>query len=111
MSREVNLPRRRFLSTMAAGVAAIPLASLLTRNAEAADLPHVDPKDATATAIGYVDDAAKIDAKKETLFKAGSHCGSCALFQGGTAEFGPCPIFPGKAVHSKGWCRSYVAKA
>ena len=59
----------------------------------------VDEKDAQAAALGYVSDASKVDKAKFKNYVAGSHCGSCALFQGkADAASGPCPLFPGKQV-------------
>jgi hypothetical protein len=107
--QDIKMQRRRFLATLAASAAAIPLARLAVSDAQAADLPAVTADDAMAKAVGYVTDSSKLDAKKEATYKAGSACGSCALFQGGKgAASGPCPIFPGKAVSAKGWCRSYT---
>ena len=36
-------------------------------------------------------------------------CDNCQLYQGGD-EWGPCSIFPGKAVAAKGWCNAWVPK-
>jgi hypothetical protein len=33
------------------------------------------------------------------------------LYQGGTAEQGGCPLYPGKQVLSKAWCSAYNKKA
>lgn len=107
MSEKTSLPRRRFLTTLIAGAAAVPLLRFGT--AHAADLPHLSPSDPQAKNFGYVEDASKIDPKKEPTFKKGSHCGNCQLYQGDRkAAYGPCAIFPGKAVKTTGWCRSYV---
>ncbi|MDE2149134.1 MAG: high-potential iron-sulfur protein [Gammaproteobacteria bacterium] len=102
-----SLPRRRFLTTLVAGAAAIPLMRIGA--ASAGDLPHLSPSDAQAKTFGYVDEASTIDQTKETAYKAGSRCASCQLYQGDRkAAWGPCAIFPGKAVKTTGWCRSYV---
>jgi hypothetical protein len=94
---------------LATAVVAVPMLRSIT--ADAADLPHLAESDATAKALGYVENASKIDPAKEAAFKKGSHCAGCALYQGGTAAFGPCAAFPGKSVSAKGWCRAYAAKA
>ena len=110
MSQPVSSDRRRFLSRIALGAAALPLLRLTS--AQAADLPHLSPDDPTAKALGYTTDASKIDPKKETAFKAGSHCGSCALFTApASGDWGACGAFSGKAVNQGGWCRAYAAKA
>lgn len=108
--KDIKMHRRQFLATVAAGAAVLPLSRLVVGDAQAADLPHVTMDDPTAKAVGYVEDAGKIDAKKETMFKAGSHCAVCALYSGAATGYGPCAIFPGKAVSAKGWCRSFTPK-
>ncbi len=42
---------------------------------------------------------------------AGSACANCNFFQGGATAYGPCQLFPGKAVNAKGWCAGYAKKA
>lgn len=110
MSHPASIDRRRFLSRIALGAAALPLLRLAP--AQAADLPHLSPDDPTAKALGYTNDASKIDPKKETAFKAGSHCATCALYTAPTSgDWGACGAFAGKAVNQGGWCRAYAAKA
>jgi hypothetical protein len=71
----------------------------------------LDEADATAAALGYVADAARVDKVKHPNFVEGSNCASCALYQGAAgSESGPCPLFAGKQVSAKGWCASYVKK-
>ena len=109
MSHPVSSDRRRFLSRIALGAVALPLLRLAP--AQAADLPHLNADDPTAKALGFTTDASKIDPKKETAFKAGSHCGSCALFTApASGDWGACGAFSGKAVNQGGWCRAYAAK-
>jgi hypothetical protein len=101
--------RRRFLKIAVVGAAIAPVAaSLLPRAARAAD-PHVDPNDETARALGYTEDAAT--AKGDPSFKADSSCVNCNFFKGHSEmAYAPCDLFPGKAVSSKGWCRSWTAR-
>jgi hypothetical protein len=96
--------RRRLLKNVTLGAALLPLARL--PQAAAADLPLVTDDDPTAKALKYVPDASKASGAKP-----GSHCGTCALYQGaaGSAQ-GGCLLFPGKAVKSTGWCSSWTAK-
>ena len=103
--------RRRFLKLAVIGAATAPIAAVvLPQLGFAADLPHLDSSDATAKALGYTEDAAS--AKANPAFKPDSSCASCQFFQGKAGdEYGPCLLFPGKAVHSKGWCASYSKKA
>ena len=71
----------------------------------------VAPGDPQAVALGYVDDAAKVDKAKYASFVAGSNCGNCALFGGKAGDAsGPCPLFGGKQVAAKGWCSGYSKK-
>ncbi len=106
----INQSRRRFLVLAATGTAGMVLC---TGAGAAADLPHLSPDDPTAKALGYVEDAAKINPAAEATFKKGSACASCALYQADKAKggYGPCGAFAGKAVNAKGWCRAYSAKA
>jgi len=78
----------------------------------AADLPHLDPADPTAKALGYTSDAKNVDAKAFPMFKAGSVCSNCMQYQGKAGDaWGPCSIFAGKQVDANGWCQVYVKKA
>jgi hypothetical protein len=101
--------RRNFLAL--AGVAgAAALAGV--RPALAADLPHLAESDPTAKALGYTEDASKVDKTKFPAYKPGAHCATCNFFQGkATDAYAPCQIFPGKAVAAKGWCASHSPKA
>ncbi|HKT29066.1 high-potential iron-sulfur protein [Dyella sp.] len=99
--------RRRFLKFAAGTAAAAVLVSGLPRVARADDLPHVSDADPTAKALGYVDDASTT---KDPKHKAGDNCANCQFYSGAAAGYGPCQLFPGKAVAAKGWCISHTAK-
>ena len=71
----------------------------------------VDEKDPQAAALGYVAVAAKADKTKYTKYADGQACSNCALYQGGAAAQGGCPLFPGKQVLGKAWCSAYNKKA
>jgi hypothetical protein len=103
--------RRRFLKIAVVGAAIAPVAvSLMPRIARADADPHLDPNDATASALGYTEDASR--AKGNPAYKEGSSCSTCNFFKGHTEmAYAPCELFPGKAVSSKGWCASWTAKA
>jgi hypothetical protein len=77
----------------------------------AATGPLVDEKDPQAAALGYVAVAAKADKAKFPKYADGQACSNCALYQGGTAEQGGCPLYPGKQVLGKAWCSAYSKKA
>lgn len=81
------------------GLAAIPVVAVVGYH-PGARAEMVSADDPTAKALHYTDQSAE----------AGKSCGNCALYQGGSAAAGPCPIFPGKEVAAAGWCSSYVAK-
>jgi hypothetical protein len=109
MDSKADLSRRRFLAS-AASLAAIPLAQLACGNAQAADLPHVAADDPTAKALAYTNDSSS--AAKDPMFKAGSHCANCSLFQGKKGDaWGPCGAFPGKSVNANGWCHAWSGAA
>jgi len=99
--------RRRFITTL---TAAALIGAVVPRKPAAADLPHLAETDPTAAALGYHEDAAKTDATKFPAHTATQQCANCNFFQGG-GEYGPCQLFPGKAVNAKGWCSAYAAKA
>jgi hypothetical protein len=106
-----EISRRRFLKlSLAAG--AMPAILAAAGGASAADLPHLDEKDPTATALGYTSDTTKTDDKKFPNHKPDQMCSGCNLAQGNpTDAWRPCTIFPGKSVNSKGWCSAWVKKA
>ncbi|MDP3295919.1 MAG: high-potential iron-sulfur protein [Nevskia sp.] len=105
-----QVSRRRFLS-LAVAAAAAPAGLLISQPSFAADLPALSPDDPAAKPLGYVADASKLDPKKETAYKPGTACATCALYSGAAgAVSGPCAIFAGKAVTAKGWCKAFAAK-
>jgi High potential iron-sulfur protein len=88
-------------------VSAMPAADATT-----AALPMVKESDTQAVALGYVENAIKADTAKFKNYVPGSQCSNCALYQGKVdAAAGPCPLFAGKNVASKGWCTSWAKKA
>ena len=105
--------RRRFLKLAVVGAVAAPIAStLLPRFANAEDLPHLSESDPTAQALGYKEDATKVDKAKFAVYKPGSVCENCKFWTGKQGDaYGPCGLFPGKATAAKGWCSGYSAKA
>jgi anaerobic selenocysteine-containing dehydrogenase len=107
-----NPSRRNFLKLVAGTAVALPFGYSLLAHADAA-MPHLAPDDPSAKALGYTENAAKIDAAKEAAYKKGSKCAGCALFQAAQAKGGyaPCAAFPGKSVNANGWCRAFAAKA
>ena len=75
------------------------------------NLPHLDVKDPAAVALGYVENAAQVDAKKFPAYVKGSSCEDCLLLQGKEGNaYRPCNLFPGKLVAVKGWCTGWTAE-
>jgi High potential iron-sulfur protein len=106
----MNSSRRVFVIHSATAVAA-GAAIIAAPMAFAQKPPMVDPKDATAVSLAYVEDSKKVDNKKFPKHDATQICGNCALFQGKAADAaGGCPLFAGKQVAGKGWCSAWVKK-
>jgi hypothetical protein len=103
-----RLPRRRFLHGVLATTAALAVA----RTARAAELPHLDEADATASALGYRHDTTAVDRTRFPSHQPTQVCAGCALAQAPQADgWVPCTIFPGKSVNPKGWCAAFAPKA
>lgn len=107
MSKNTGSERRRFLGLLGGAAAAATLLVAVPRRAFAA-LPHLtQSNNATAKALNYVEDNTKAPAPH----KAGQQCDNCLHYQGKPGEtYGPCALFPGFDVHSKGWCAGYAVK-
>jgi hypothetical protein len=110
-SDSTDTSRRRFFAVAGSAIGAAALVSVLPRQARADDLPHLTPADPTAQALHYSEDASKVDKTQATTWKPGETCSNCNFFQGGNAAWGPCQLFPGKAVNRNGWCAGYAKKA
>jgi High potential iron-sulfur protein len=106
-----QLSRRYFLAASGAALIAPLGLALVSTRVQAAELPHLDEADATAAALGYKHDTAKVDAAKYPSHKPAQVCAGCSLVQGAATDaWRPCGIFPGKAVNAKGWCAAFAAK-
>lgn len=104
MSRYTTKVSRRKVIAWGSGLA-VGAVIPVTVTAEA---PKVDEQDPTAKAVAYVHDASQTS---NPAFKAGSNCANCALYKTPDADWGPCVLFPGKAVAGKGWCQAWAARA
>ena len=106
----VNLTRRTLLRT---GVVSIPALTLFSFSARAelpdTELPKLELEDPTAQALGYVHDASTVD--PETRGGEDRTCTTCQLYTEPEAEWGPCALYPGKAVAAEGWCKGWVKRA
>lgn len=70
------------------------------------DLPPLDPKEPAAVTLGFVNDAAKVDAAANPRYAAGQSCANCEQFIGKpSVARGGCVLFPGKSVPAAGWCK------
>jgi hypothetical protein len=105
--QSVDTSRRRFFAVTGTAIGAAVLVGALPRDTRAADLPHLTSDDPTAKALNYTEDNTKAPAPHQP----GQDCAACNFFQGGSATYGPCQLFPGKAVHSSGWCSGFAKKA
>jgi High potential iron-sulfur protein len=108
MTEESGSPRRRFLKLAGGATAAMVMLGSLPRRVWAA-LPHLSAAtNATAKALHYVED----NTKASGAHKPGQDCSKCAHYQGKPgAAYGPCAIFPGFDVNTKGWCDGFQAKS
>jgi hypothetical protein len=102
--------RRRFLGALTGSAWAFALLKAGVAHPQTAAKP-VSAADPLAKALGYSDDASKVDKAKYPTFKAGEKCSTCRFYQGTAGQKdGPCQIFSGMLVSSSGWCSSYNAK-
>ncbi|MDD5336635.1 MAG: high-potential iron-sulfur protein [Rhodoferax sp.] len=115
----ITTTRRRFIAIVpTAGAALFTVGSAGMQSAYAATAPVtgvaalVGEKDVQAVALGYVDDAIRVDKAKFKAYVAGSQCSGCALYLGKAGDSaGGCPVFQGKNVTAKGWCSAWAKKA
>jgi hypothetical protein len=98
--------RRVFIAQMMAGGTAV-----IALGAQAQAAPMVDEKEAQASALGYVADTTKADAKKFPKHTKDQKCSNCQLYTSKAGDkSGPCSLFPGKHVAADGWCSAWVKK-
>ena len=111
----MNLNRREILK----GLFAIPF----LRGVSSQTHPTVplDPNLPTAKALGYYEDASKVDVakwpKKAQDKNNQQNCKSCILYvkgglkaQGRDGEWGVCSLFPQGLVPAMGWCNSWAPR-
>ncbi len=105
-SSRPSSPRRQALKQLLVGAGALAAWPL---RAQDGDLPHLSEKDPQARKLGYVEDAAHVDAKTFAGFEPAQRCENCMQLQGTEgAAFRPCQLFAGKLVAAKGWCSSWT---
>jgi len=82
------------------------------RESQAAELVHLSPTDPAAVALGYHENAKKVDPKAFATYKPDQSCATCLQLQGAAGEaWRPCNLFPGKLVAAEGWCKVWVKRA
>ncbi|MEC5404085.1 high-potential iron-sulfur protein [Paraburkholderia sp. MPAMCS5] len=97
--------RRHFLLLSVSAGSSLVLARVAFADS-GAKLSEGDPQ---ALALGYKEDASKVDTAKFSQYAAGQTCGTCSLFQGkATDAYGGCTLFGDKQVATRGWCSSYT---
>ena len=102
------LSRRAFLGTIVLGSAA---AALDIHPAVAGEPQKLDVKDPAAVALGYTENAGRVDSKKYPTYVKGSNCENCLQLQGKPgSDYRPCSLFPGKVVAVSGWCSGWTAE-
>jgi hypothetical protein len=102
----VDATRRRLLQAAAGAVTLAQLPRAFAR------MPLLTEQDADAIALGYLEDATRIDPAVQTALTPGSRCQVCYFFQGGvSSETAPCTVFAGFRVRSTGWCREFTPRA
>ena len=110
MQRKIS--RRSIVKSGLIAGAVLPTVGFLSRSAAAATLPPLDPNDPTAKALGFVNDATKVDTKTYPTFKPAQKCGTCTQFQGKAGDAtAACTIFAGKSVPQGGWCQVWAQKS
>lgn len=109
---EKTISRRAILKGGLIATTLVPALGMLNQASAAPVPPPLDTKDATANALGYVEDTSKVDDKANPTHKAADQrCENCAQFTAISGESrGVCNIFPGKSVANKGWCKTWSKK-
>ncbi|EKS69692.1 MULTISPECIES: high-potential iron-sulfur protein [Caballeronia] len=99
----MNTSRRNFM------VVSIGAGTALWLSRARADAPHLSESDPAAVAVGYKENAAKVDKAKYPNFAADQTCANCSLYQGKASDaWGGCTLFGDELVAGKGWCSSWT---
>jgi hypothetical protein len=73
-------------------------------------MPRVDENSAKTKQLAYVHDASTVSSDAQPRYEEGQQCANCALYQGGSAAWGACPLFTGQQVKRTGWCNAYAPR-
>jgi len=105
----MNITRRKMVKNLS--LAAGLTGGMRWRPALSGEPARLDVKDPAAVALGYVENVARLDARKFPEFVAGSSCENCLQLQGTAGNnYRPCGLFPGKLVSVSGWCKGWTAE-
>ncbi len=118
MNQNSNLDAKRrgfFKNVVVTLMATVAGRFIVAAPAHAEEAQKLSESDSTAKAMGYVEDASRVDTAKFTK-RAGpdgatQFCKNCQLYSGGASGYGPCAIFGGKLVNAEGWCSSWIKKS
>jgi hypothetical protein len=109
MQREIS--RRDLMKSALLASSLVPALGLIGNDSRAAALTPLDPSDPMAKALGFVTDAAKVNAATSPTYKAGQRCATCAQYQGKPADASAgCTIFAGHSVPAGGWCMVWAQR-
>jgi hypothetical protein len=123
MNPENKLTRRHVLGASLLGLSAIPVvaetalaqakpaaAAAPAAKPAAGSLPVLSPTEPAAKALGYIEDAKKVDTKANPNYKPGQICGNCLQWadKDRKVALAKCNLFPGKLVKNPGWCKVWV---
>jgi hypothetical protein len=106
MTRSIS--RRTVLRTLAWAPAGCVALRAAAAAADAAPVNRLGVADPAALAVGYVEDASRVDRRQNPGFVPGNDCNSCVQLQGQKGDYGPCALFPGKVVNVHGWCKAWA---
>lgn len=102
-----GIGRRGFLQgVLVATTCAGPVVGAVAQAEEATD-NRVKEGDPQAVALGYVHDAAQVDAAKYPRFDPSQTCANCSLMRDRTSEWGPCLLIGGRKISAAGWCSAW----
>ncbi len=123
-----SIERRTFVKLGLTSIAALPLmysATGCNKGGESASAPSAAPAitkinpdtNPTAKALGYYEDATKVDTakypKKAAADGATQVCDNCSFYAASADHkgWGNCTLIAGGSVAAKGWCNSWTKKA
>ena len=109
-----NLPsvgRRKLIKMLLAAGPTLSLLGASHHTVAQETVEKVPITDPIASALGYIEDATKVDAAKYPAFKPGDICKDCLLYTDPSAEeWGPCSLFQNRLVAANGWCVSFAKR-